>query len=188
MKLKPTISLLAAAGMLLFVSACQSGGHEEVGAPVVPREDSLRIFLENLLAPRLPGEETTFFDADVDLDEDGNPETLVYLMGRAFCGSGGCTLLVLASDDASFRVVSRMTLVRPPVRVLDSKSHGWRDFSVRVRGGGIQLDHEAMLQFDGTTYPSNPTMPPARRSDLSVAGLVMIPETSFTLSKPVYLP
>ena len=63
MKLKPTISLLAAAGMLLFVSACQSGGHEEVGAPVVAREDSLRIFLENLLAPRLPGEETTFFDA-----------------------------------------------------------------------------------------------------------------------------
>ena len=47
MKLKPTISLVAAADLLSFVSACQSGGHEEVGAPVEPREDSLRIFLEN---------------------------------------------------------------------------------------------------------------------------------------------
>jgi len=187
--LKPTVSLVAATGLLSFVSACQSGVRQEVAAPVAPSQDSVRTFLQDFLAPRSPGDETmTFFDAEVDLDEDGNPETLVYLMGNQFCGSGGCTLLVLSSDDASFRLISRMTLVRTPVRVLDGKSHGWRDLSVRVQGGGIQPDHEALLQFDGTTYPSNPTMPPVRRLDRSVGGLVTIPETSFTMSKPVYLP
>ena len=189
MTLKSTVSVVAAAGLLSFVSGCQSGVRQEVVAPVAPPQDSVRTFLQDFLAPRSPGDETmTFFDADVDVDEDGNPETLVYLMGNQFCGSGGCTLLVLSSDDASFRLITRMTLVRTPVRVLDAKSHGWRDLSVRVQGGGIQPDHEALLQFDGTTYPSNPTTPPARRSDRSVGGLVAIPETSFTMSKPVYLP
>ena len=149
--------------------------------------DSVRIFLQNLLSPRGPGDETIrFFDADIDLDEDGNPETLVYLMGRPVCGSAGCTLLVLASDNASLRLISRITIVRLPVRILDTESHGWQDLSVRVRGGGIE-PHEAMLQFDGTTYPTNPSVPPARRLEQSVAGPVIVPETSFELGKLLYL-
>jgi hypothetical protein len=31
-----------------------------------------------------------------------------------------------------------------------------------VRGGGIEKEHEAVLSFDGTTYPTNPSLPPAK--------------------------
>lgn len=37
--------------------------------------------------------------ARVDLNDDGSDETLVYLMGPFFCGTGGCTLQVFAADS-----------------------------------------------------------------------------------------
>ena len=45
---------------------------------------------------------------------------------------------------------------------------------VGVGGGGIQLGYEAMLPFDGKTYPSNPTVPPARHLSEKVPGEIVI--------------
>jgi len=45
--------------------------------------------------------------------------------------------------------------------MLRTKSHGWRDIGVMVQGGGIIQEYEAALRFDGRTYPTNPTVPPA---------------------------
>lgn len=87
------------------------------------------------------------------------------LIGPAWCGSGGCSMLVVRPEEQSYALVGDISLVRDPVRVLDSQSNGLPDLSVYVGGGGIAEGYEALLAFDGQTYPANPTVDPARRID-----------------------
>jgi len=118
---------------------------------------------------------TRYFHAFVDLDGDGKNEVIVYLAGRQFCGSGGCPTLVLASELSSYRVVTEITITRLPIRVLRTSSNGWRNIAVLVSGGGVQPGYEAELRFNGSTYPSNPSVPPARRLAAKIRGEVVIP-------------
>jgi hypothetical protein len=39
---------------------------------------------------------------------------------------------------------------------------GWRNLAVFVAGGGIMPGYFAELQFDGKSYPENPSIGPAR--------------------------
>jgi hypothetical protein len=84
-------------------------------------------------------------------------------------------MLVLEPKRTSFRVVTETTITRLPIRVLATKLNGWHDISVRVQGGGIQPGYEARLSFDGKTYPSNPSVPPAQRVVGKIAGEVVVP-------------
>jgi hypothetical protein len=64
---------------------------------------------------------------------------------------------------------------RPPFRVSPRSTNGWRNLIVHVSGGGLQA-HDAELAFDGTSYPSNPTVPPARPATDTDGADVLIPE------------
>ncbi|MGO9084177.1 MAG: YybH family protein [Candidatus Sulfotelmatobacter sp.] len=64
--------------------------------------------------------------------------------------------------------------MRPPIRVLETKTNGWHDLSVVVAGGGVLSAYEAKLSFDGTTYPTNPSTPPATRLLETAPGKVVI--------------
>jgi hypothetical protein len=112
--------------------------------------------------------------AEVDLNGDGRPDSIVYLTDPNFCGSGGCNLYVLSPVSGSYRLLMRATIVQLPIRLLPSLSHGWRDIGVTVSGGGIVRPYEAALKFDGHRYPSNPSMPPAIPLHRPV-GRVLIP-------------
>ena len=98
---------------------------------------------------------TRYLAAPVDLNGDGVPEIIVYLTGREWCGSGGCTTLILARGDSSFTIVTKITVTQLPIRVLKlrSRSHGWRDISIGVRGGGIQPEYEAELSLRTQDLP-----------------------------------
>ena len=89
-----------------------------------------------------------------------------------FCGSGGCALYIYTPAGASWRQVAELTIVNAPVRLLNTRSHGWRDLAVHVRGGGIEVPYEARIRFDGRTYASNPSMAPRIRGRAS--GRVLI--------------
>ena len=102
-------------------------------------------------------EAATLVSSHTDLNRDDRPETIAYAADPAQCGTGGCTLFVL--DGATGRVVMRATVARPPVQVLATRSHGWRDLSVAVSGGGA-APHRARLSFDGRRYPSNASLGP----------------------------
>jgi hypothetical protein len=108
-----------------------------------------------------------------DLNGDGRPEAIVYVLAGAYCGTGGCALLVLTRAGHRWRKVADMTIVNPPVRLLATSSHGWRDLAVTVAGGGARA-HEALIAFNGRAYPSNPSMPPARTLRRRVPGRVLI--------------
>ena len=99
--------------------------------------------------------------ATADLNGDRADEIILWSQEPTMCGSGGCVLFVLTPQGRRYRVVTRMTVTRPPIRVLATSTRGWRDLGVRVAGGGITRPYEARLRFDGRSYPRNPSMPPA---------------------------
>ena len=82
--------------------------------------------------------------------------------------------LVLVRNDLSYKVLTKVSITRPPIRVLAKSSNGWRSLGVWVQGGGIQPGYEAELEFDGKTYPSNPSTPPAHKLTRQVAGQVVV--------------
>lgn len=127
---------------------------------------------------------TRYSSALIDLKDDGMKEVVVYLTGRGWCGSGGCVMLILVPEGGSYKVITETTVTRLPIRILKTKSNGWHDLSVLVAGGGIQLGYEAILSFDGKTYPTNPTVPPAHPSEGKVQGQIVIPVAAE--GKPLY--
>ncbi len=91
-----------------------------------------------------------------DLNNDGAPEAIVYLMGNKWCGSGGCTTLILTQDGNSWKIIKRITISQLPIRVLSRKSNGWHDIGVWTRGGGAIDGYESVLSFKGKNYNKMP--------------------------------
>lgn len=125
------------------------------GNPSGPPEQMLKRFIQEYVRHKqLDDDKTTkYLYAFVDLNGDSTKEAIVYLVGRWWCGSGGCPTLILTPTGSSYRIVSSILITRPPIRMLTSVSNGWHDISVFVQGGGVSPDHEAKLSFNGKTYP-----------------------------------
>jgi hypothetical protein len=128
------------------------------------RDAALRTFLQTSFAEaREDYGDTSYITAFADLNGDGRDEALVSLQSGMFCGSGGCALYIYTPAGASWREVAELTIVNAPVRLLGTRSRGWRDLAVSVRGGGIDVPYEARVRFEGRTYASNPSMAPRLR-------------------------
>lgn len=99
---------------------------------------SLQTFLQAYLEPPvLPqAEDQRYSAAFVDLKDDGEREAIVYLADRDWCGSGGCTTLVLVPTGSGYKLINKITVTRLPIQMLNTKTHGWHDLSVAVGGGG----------------------------------------------------
>ena len=87
---------------------------------------------------------------------------IAYIFGN-FCGSGGCTLLIIEHKYGYYRLINKVTIVKLPIWLLGSSTNGRPDIGVWVQGGGMLNGYEALLAFDGKAYPSNPTVPPAQK-------------------------
>jgi hypothetical protein len=146
--------------------------------PSSSQEDSLRKFLRNYVGNSDEGKATRYSSAFLDLNDDGAVEVIVYLTGNGWCGTGGCTSLVLAPEGPSYRVVAKITATRPPIRVLASTSKGWHDISVVARVNAVEPTYEAILSFDGKSYPGNPSIPPARKRVGAAGGKIVVPYAS----------
>lgn len=142
-----------------------------------PLEGSvLKTFLQGYLRDPDDGDDKTtqYSYALTDLDDDRVPEAIVYLIGQSWCGSGGCTVLVLKRNGSSYKVVTHMTVARLPIHVLPSKTNGWHDITVWVQGGGIQPGYAAVLSFNGKKYPNNPSTVPKRLSSEAIKGDIVL--------------
>ena len=142
---------------------------------------ALALFAASLGSPLPPAGERfvrqhlklySYRGATVDLNGDHRPEILVYATDSDDCGSGGCVLYVLSPRASTYRIVMRSTVVGLPIRLLPTKSHGWRDIGVTVSGGGIPKPHMVRMPFNGQRYPNNPTVPPA--TEVAPSGKVLI--------------
>ena len=166
-----------------------------IGAPSSPQrpragghsEASVRAYLANRLADRADYPDTRYALAWVDLNGDGRNEAVVRITGQGVCGSGGCKMYVLSPHGGRWSLVARMTVTQLPIRVLDSRSHGWRDLGVRQSyccEAGRFVGYEALLPFDGRIYPSNPSTPPSRRLRRAVPGHILLSEA--TRGRPLF--
>jgi len=141
------------------------------------RDEALRAFLRTTFADaRAEWADTSYVSAFADLNGDGREEALVSLYSGLFCGSGGCALYIYTPAGGAWREVAELTIVNAPVRLLAARHRGWRDLAVHVRGGGVEIPHEARMRFDGRTYASNPSMAPRIRG--RAPGRVLIGDDS----------
>ncbi|ARI75694.1 tetratricopeptide repeat protein [Halobacillus mangrovi] len=104
-----------------------------------------------------PGEKIRYFYNKIDLNNDGNPEVFVYLVGSYVCGTGGCSGAIFNQKNGEYQLLSRFSLVRNPVIISSTKTNGYRDIILYVAGGGIE-SFFARLKFDGKSYPMNPSV------------------------------
>ena len=84
----------------------------------------------------------------IDVNNDGNEEVFVNFATSYFCGTGGCTVLLL---DSNLKLITRFS----PTRTLyDEKKaeNEWRILLTQTEGDWRKL------VFENGTYPSNPTM------------------------------
>lgn len=129
--------------------------------------------------------EARYFDAAADLNGDGKDETVVYATGPAVCGTGGCPVFVFTPTAEGLRLVGDISAARPPVRRSPNNTQGWSDLVVAVGGGGLPSGN-VELAFDGTSYPSNATVPPAKPiADLNGTEVLIADFDSSTAGKIV---
>lgn len=150
--------------MALLICAVVLSG---VPATAATGSQDLRLFLQKYCqgGDPAPDRTTRYSVASVSLD-DRTQMDLVYISGDEWCGSGGCFAVLLEPGGLSFKVIQKFTLARLPIKVLPSLTHGWHDLAMPVQGGGIP-GHVAVLQYNGSKYPSNPSMaPPLKSNDL----------------------
>ena len=155
----------AIAAIVTILLGCSPSADAETVQPATAKENLLT-FLRSYLKPQSIEDESRPQSATklqigwVDLNADGLRDALVYVSSAAWCGTGGCTLVIVQRTRQGFRIRGHLTVTRPPVAVLDHAENGWRDVTVYVSGGGM-VGHTVVVPFNGERYARNPTVPPA---------------------------
>ena len=127
---------------------------EPVLTPAQQRDAALSTFLASQQIAEVP----QYRAANTDLDADGVDDLLMLLDDPNWCGDGGCSLLVFHGDaDAGYRLVTQTMVTHAPIALGVQRHNGWHDLLVGVGGDGTQAGTVA-LQFNGESYPSNPTL------------------------------
>ncbi|WP_432784919.1 META domain-containing protein [Cyanobium sp. BSA11S] len=119
----------------------------------------------------------------IDLSGDRQDELVATVIGPYACGTGGCNAYVFKSGpkQKGLRLVSQMSLFKPPLVVSDQRHNGWRDLISRVR---IDAGHGyyTRLPYNGRSYPSNPSVPPAEPLRRPVSGVALLDTNDDTSS------
>ena len=85
----------------------------------------------------------------IDLNNDGQNEVFVNFVTPYFCGSGGCTLLLL---DADLKLINKFTVINIPIYAEKEVQNGFKKLLNNSEGEWKEL------VYDGKKYPSNPTL------------------------------
>lgn len=87
----------------------------------------------------------------IDLNNDGKDEYFVRFSSPYFCGSGGCTFLLI---DRYAKIITKFSVMDPPIYLTEEKTNGWLNLYVYNYGS------HRVLSYNGKTYPSNPSVVP----------------------------
>jgi hypothetical protein len=100
-----------------------------------------------------------FSFAEVDLNDDGNKETIVLDRRGVRCSNRGCTveIFTLGNQKKSYDFMSRTAASRNGLEValLPTKSHGWQDLAVQYFSYETRTIDWYAVEFDGKTYKSS---------------------------------
>lgn len=82
----------------------------------------------------------------IDLNNDGEKEIFVNFTSSYFCGTGGCSLLLL---NDQIEPITKFTVTRTPLYVEKSLENDWRTIFTQSEGKWRKL------VYKGGSYPSN---------------------------------
>jgi hypothetical protein len=94
----------------------------------------------------------------IDLNGDKIDEIFVYLNSRYFCGTGGCTFLLL---DKDLNLITQFTVTRTPILVSNKIENGWKKLYLRSNGY-----REMVYNIHNKSYPTNPSVEKEIKEDL----------------------
>ncbi len=87
----------------------------------------------------------------IDLNGDNVDEIFVYLNSTYFCGSGGCTFLLL---DSSLNLITKFTVTRTPILVDRATKNNWKKLYLYSDGGYREMIYDTKTK----SYPPNPSL------------------------------
>lgn len=146
---------MADSGSSHIISDDQSDGNtsnEQIVALV--RSVLENMFKEDLAKDLIPDTSRKFIFFEYDLNGELGKEIFVGLIGPYFCGSGGCTVLLLNPKGV---LITRFTVVDYPIVIDTQKNKGWDNLFMLSSG------KYHVMKFNGKKYPSNPSMQPLLR-------------------------
>ncbi|NCD71156.1 hypothetical protein [Mucilaginibacter agri] len=115
------------------------------------REGLQKRYADDLSKKVIDSMSRRFMIYEYDLNDDGIKEIFVGFTGPYFCGSGGCSFLIM---DNAGKVITQFSVSDYPIIIANSKTNGWKDLI-------IQSNHKNhIMRFNGTKYPSNPSIQP----------------------------
>ncbi|MFD0700909.1 hypothetical protein [Myroides pelagicus] len=85
----------------------------------------------------------------IDLNNDGAKEFFVRLSGPYFCGTGGCTVLLL---NAEYQLITKFTVMQGAIFAEPTLENTWRVLTVKSEG-----EWKSLVYANGT-YPTNPSV------------------------------
>lgn len=106
------------------------------------------LFKDDLAKNLIDPQSRKFKLFEYNVNEDPKKEIFVGLTGPYFCGSGGCTMLLLSPEG---ELISKFTVVEYPISVANTSTKGWKDLILHSNG----QDH--LMKFNGKIYPANPS-------------------------------
>ncbi len=110
----------------------------------------------------------------IDLNNDGKNEVFVNFMTSYFCGTGGCTSLLLSPE---LKTITKFTVTRTPLWVEQTVKNGWKIILTRSQGELKELN------YTNGTYPSNPSMVEKAPYDASSGNAEILFDDNFSPPK-----
>ena len=162
------------------ITDAPSSQEQEVYAPQSTNEQTaanLQNFLKNYTASdyeNLTENDKRFQFYEVDLNDDGNKEIFVRFMGPYFCGTGGCTFLLL---DKYAEIITRFTVTRAPIFIEQRKHNGWS--LLLVKDSAVFKE----LVYENGSYPNNPSVLPKAPYDAPSGHAEVMFDENFALCK-----
>ena len=154
---RAVLCVLALLGCGAFVAPAQINGM------LIPDGKPLRDAIVSSLGTKLsPG--ARFIVGWNDLDGDGRNEAIAYLIDSNRCGSGGCSVFILAQHQKRWDVIDRIGPAQLPVYRLGRGADGWAELGITVSGGGVAQEVMA-VPHSSSGYADNPTVAPSRPVD-----------------------
>jgi len=171
---------------MTLVSGCASdkeSGHGLMPMPEVsslkdPGNEQFMAAIAEYVASRNAPQNTRYDFTRIDLDNDGRREGIVLMKAphQYWCALSGCRMMVFKAYNDGFGLVSEIDPVRGPFTVSDNTTNGWKDIIVRISGRMYAATKDVALQFNGSSYPSQPAVqPPIRYACNSVGGVRIFP-------------
>lgn len=104
--------------------------------------------------PAMSAADRSFCFEEIDLNGDGRNEIFVGFKGSYYCGSGGCTALLL---HHSGKLITRFTVAEYPIIVDSNKTNEWKNLLI---GSASVRPAIHVVKWDGKKYPGNPSIQP----------------------------